>query len=123
MIPRTDLSAQISQALDRLGAADAATRQLAEVCYALGYFHGHRAGYARSEHDTAEAWKPLAERVRRCATTATWAEVLAARAAATDPDYIRRWMAEHAARLAEHHAATLRRAGIRSSSSERGAAA
>jgi flagellar biosynthesis/type III secretory pathway protein FliH len=45
-----------------------------------GYAEGFRAGYAASERDTAEAWRPLAERIRRYAGQKTWQQILDHRA-------------------------------------------
>lgn len=40
------------------------------------YRQGWNDGYARSERDTAEAWTPVAERVRRSANQASYEELL-----------------------------------------------
>jgi hypothetical protein len=46
-----------------------------------GYDQGFRAGYAASERSMAEAWRPLAERIRRTAGQKTWQQILDNRAA------------------------------------------
>jgi hypothetical protein len=50
--------------------------------YRAGFDAGFRRGYDQSEQDTADAWRPVAEQVRRTAGQKTWAQILAARAEA-----------------------------------------
>ncbi len=47
----------------------------------IGYDQGFRAGYAASERSMAEAWRPLAERIRRYAGEKTWQQIVENRAA------------------------------------------